>query len=199
MILYSSNLRQIWARMPPSPVFNWLAVAHSALVILDHALQHRAAQVARVGSIRVSQGQGRPSALHEREQGGKAVEELVTPTDGSPPPVSNYVQPSSLLHANEAWLRQIEITATPLASLLETSIKQQVRETTKVPEPLQPISTSTALPTAAETKLHEADSHFHTADMNPSRLATPSPQDLQLPVSETPPHDVFLNPSLNLL
>ena len=38
--------------MPPGPVYNWLAVAHSALVILDHALQYRAAQVTRIGSIR---------------------------------------------------------------------------------------------------------------------------------------------------
>jgi hypothetical protein len=147
-----------------------------------------------VGGIRVSQSQKRPSALHESERGGKAVEELVTPTDESPPPVSNYVQPSSLLHANEAWLRQIEITATPLASLLETFIKQQVRETTEIPEPLQPNSTSTALPAAAEANLHEADSHFPTADIDPSRLAIPSSRDLQLPVSEPPPHDVFPNP-----
>ena len=182
-------MRQIWARMPPSPVFNWLAVAHSALVILDHALQHRAVQVARAGGVRVSQSQKRPGAIHESEQGGKAVEELVTPTDESPPPVSNHVRPSSLLHANEAWLRQIEITATPLASLLETFIKQQVRETTEIPEPLQPKSTSTPFPAAA---VHEANSQFPTADIDPSRLAIPPSRDFQLPVSEAPVHDVFL-------
>ena len=191
-------MRQIRARMPPSPVFNWLAVAHSALVILDHALQHRAAQVARVGGIRVSQSQERPSGLNEREQGGKAVEELVTPTDESPP-LPTYVQPSSLLHANEAWLRQIEITATPLASLLETFIKQQVRERTETSEPLQSNLTSTALPTTAETNLHEADSTVPTADVNSSRLGDPSSQDLQLPVSEAPPHDVYLNLPFKLL
>jgi len=181
-------MRQIRARMPPSPVFNWLAVAHSALVILDHALQHRAAQVARVGGIRVSQSQERPSGLNEREQA----------TDESPP-LPTYVQPSSLLHANEAWLRQIEITATPLASLLETFIKQQVRERTETSEPLQSNLTSTALPTTAETNLHEADSTVPTADVNPSRLGDPLSQDLQLPVSEAPPHDVYLNLPFKLL
>ena len=190
-------MRQIRARMPPSPVFNWLAVAHSALVILDHALQHRAAQVARVGGIRVSQSQKRTSAPHENEQGGNAVEEFVTPTDESPP-LPTYVQPSSLLHANEAWLRQIEITATPLASLLETFIKQHVRERTEISEPLQPNSTSTALPTTAEANLHEADSLVPAADINPSRIGIPSPQDLQLPVSEAPPHDVFRNSPFHL-
>jgi len=190
-------MRQIRARMPPSPVFNWLAVAHSALVILDHALQHRAAQVARVGGIRVSQSQKRTNGLHESEQGGKAVEELITPIDESPP-LPTYVQPSSLLHANEAWLRQIEITGTPLASLLETFIEQQVRERTEISEPLQPNSTSPALPTTAEANLHEADSLVPAADINASRIGIPSSQDLQLPVSEAPPHDVFRNPPFHL-
>ena len=191
-------MRQIWARMPPSPVFNWLAVAHSALVILDHALQHRAAQVARVGGIRVSQSQKRPSGLNESEQGGKAIEELVTPTDESPLE-STYVLPSSLLHANEAWLRQIEIAATPLASPLETFIKQQVRETTEISETLQPNSTSTVLPTTVGASLHEADSLVLTADIDPSRQGIPSSQGLQLPVSETPPQDVVINSPFNLL
>ena len=185
--------------MPPSPAFNWLAVAHSVFVILDHALEHRAAQVARVGGIRVSESRKRANGLHESEQRGKAVQELVTPTDESPGPVSTYVQPSSLLRANEAWLRQIEITATPLASLLETFIEQQVRETTEISEPLQPNSTSTALSATAEADLHEADSHVLAADINPSELDIPSSHDLQLPVSQAPPHDVFLNPPFNLL
>ena len=190
-------MRQICARMPPSPVFNWLAVAHSAIVILDHALQHRAAQVARMGGIRVSQSQNRTSGLRESEQGGKAVEEIVTPADEFPPLVSTYVRPSSLLHANEAWLRQIEIAATPLASLLETFIKQQARETIEISETLQPTSTSTVLPTTAGANLHEADPLVLTADIDPSRLSIPS--DLQLPVSEVPPHDVALNSPFNLL
>jgi hypothetical protein len=185
--------------MPPSPVFNWLAVAHSALVILDHALQHRAKQVARVGGIRVSQCQNRTGGLNGGEKGGKVVEELVPPTDESPLEPT-YVQPSSLLHANEAWLRQIEIAATPLASLLETFIKQQVRETTETSETLQPNSTSTVLPTTAGANLHEAaDSLVLTADINPSRLGIPSSQDLQLPASEPPPHDVVINSPFNLL
>jgi len=84
--------------------FDCLAVAHSARVILDHALQHRAVQVARIGVIRISQSQKRTSGLHENKQGGRALKELVTITDESPP-LPTYIQPSSFLHANEAWLR----------------------------------------------------------------------------------------------
>ena len=61
------------------------------------------------------------------------------------------------------------------------------------------LTTSTALPATAETHLHEADSLVLTADTNPSRLGIPSSQDLQLPVSEAPSHDVFPNPPFNLL
>ena len=61
-------------------------------------------------------------------------------------------------------------------------------------ERLLTLTTSTALPTTAETHLHVL-----TADSNPSRLGIPSSQDLQLPVSEAPSHDVFPNPPFNLL
>jgi hypothetical protein len=52
-----------------------LAVAHAALVILDHALQYRAAQVTRVGSIRVSQSRQR--VYEKTQQEVKDVEEIV--------------------------------------------------------------------------------------------------------------------------
>ena len=84
-------------------------------------------------------------------------------------------------------------------SLLETFIKQQVRETAELSETLQPNFTSTALPTTAEADLHEADSLVLTADTNLSRQGIPSSQDLQLPVSETPPHDVVINSPFDLL
>ena len=53
------------------------------------------------------------------------MEELVTPTDESPQK-STYVRLSSLLHVNEACLRQLEVAATQLASLLETVLEQQL-------------------------------------------------------------------------
>jgi hypothetical protein len=73
--------------MPPGPLYNWLAVAHSALVILDHALQYRAAQVTRVGSIRVSPSRqrGARSDVYEKTQeDAKDVEEIV-PSTTEPP------------------------------------------------------------------------------------------------------------------
>jgi hypothetical protein len=109
--------------MPPGPLYNWLAVAHSALVILDHALQYRAAQVTRVGSIRLSQSRqrGARGGVYEKTQEEvKDVEEIVPSTADEPlSSEPTHVQPSSLLHANEAWLRQLEIAATPRTSLSE--------------------------------------------------------------------------------
>jgi hypothetical protein len=182
--------------MPPGPVFNWLAVAHSALVILDHALQHRAAQVARVGGIRVSQGQRRARGLDKSEWRERDVEEPVAATDESRSQGSSaYVLPNSLSPANEAWLKQIEIAATPLASLLETMLEHQLRdETTEVSRPREPPnSTSTALPITAEAGPHAIDPLVLTADTNLSRVDVPSFQDSHIPESEAPPDDVLLS------
>jgi hypothetical protein len=65
--------------IPPGLVYSWLAVAHSALVILDRALQYRVAQVTRVGSIRISQSRkrGARGGVYEKtQQGVKDVEEI---------------------------------------------------------------------------------------------------------------------------
>jgi len=183
--------------MPPGPVFNWLAVAHSALVILDHALQHRAAQVTRVGGIRISQCQKRTRGPSENDRREKDEEELVTPTDESPTQGLTYVRPSSLLHANEACLRQLEVAATPLAPLLETILEQQPRDKrTETSEPLEPNSTSSTLPTTAKARSHVADPLVLAADIKLSGLDVSSPQDPQVPESQAPPHDVLLDPHL---
>jgi hypothetical protein len=121
------------------------------------------------------------------------VEELVTPTDESPQK-STYVRPSSLLHSNEACLRQLEVAATQLASLLETVLEQQLLyERTKGSEPLESNSTSTTRLTTAEARPHAADPLVLAIDINLSGLDVPSPQGLQVPEPEAPPHDVGLD------
>jgi hypothetical protein len=178
--------------MPPGPVYNWLAVAQSALVILDHALKHRAAQVARVGGIPSSQSQKRTRGPDESKQGEEDAKERVSTTDESHSQGSStYVLPNSLLYANEAWLKQIEVVATPLASLLETALEPQLRhERIESSKPREPNTTLAALPTTAEVGPHAADSFTLSADTNLSRLDVPSSQDLHIPGSYAPPHDV---------
>jgi hypothetical protein len=56
--------------------------------------------------------------VYEKAQQGvtKDVEEIVPSTADEPlSSKPTHVQPSSLLHANEAWLRQLEISTTPRA------------------------------------------------------------------------------------
>jgi aarF domain-containing kinase len=163
--------------MPPGPVYNWLAVTHSALVILNHALQYRTAQITRVGSIRVSQRQerGARGGVYEKTQEVKDVEEIV-PSTGDEPLSSEptYVQPSSLLHANEAWLRQLEIAATPRESLSEIVPEQHLRGYTTVASMLlEPSSSSTTVPGIAETRPPAAEPPVPAADVNLSSSDAP--------------------------
>ncbi len=131
--------------MPPGPVYSWLAVAHSALVILD-------------------------------------------------------VQPSSLLHANEAWLRQLEIASTPRTSFSEMVPEQQLRgDTTVASVLLEPSSSSTTVPGIAETRPPAAELPIPSADVNLSRLDAPPSQHLQIPESDAPVVDVLLVNHLNSL
>jgi hypothetical protein len=143
--------------MPRGLVYNWLAVAHSALVILDHALQYRAARATRVGSIRISQSRkrgARGGVYENTQQGMKDVEEIVPSTADEPlSSEPTHVQPSSLLRANEAWLRQLEISTTPRASLFEMVPEQQLRgDTTVASMLLEPGSSSTTVRGIAETR-----------------------------------------------
>ena len=142
--------------MPPSPVHSWLAVVHSALLILDHALQYRAAQVTRgVESIRVSQSRQRGV---RGGGGGGGVYEKTRAEEAKDPdePLSSepfHVQPSSLFHANEAWLRQLEIAATPRTPFPETVSDQQLRgDTTVASMLLEPSFSSTTVPGIPETR-----------------------------------------------
>jgi hypothetical protein len=171
--------------MPPGPVYNWLAVAHSALVI---ALQCRAAQVTRVGSVRVAQGprRGARGGVYEGTQEEvKDVEEMVPSTaDKLLSSEPTHVQPSSLLHANEAWLRQLEIAATPRTSLFETVSEPQVRgDTTVAPTLLQPSSTSTTILSTAAARPPAA---------NLSTFDAPPSQHLPISESDAPQDDVLL-------
>ena len=163
--------------MPPGPVYNWLAVAHSALVILDHALQYRAAQVTRVGGIRVSQSRqrGARGGVYEKPQDVKDVEEIVLSTGDEPlSSEQTHVQQSSLLHANEAWLGQLEIAATPRTSLSESIPGQQLRgDTTVASTLLEPSSSSTAVPGFTKTRPPAAESPLPPADVNLSSSDAP--------------------------
>ena len=190
--------------MPPGPVFNWLAVAHSALAILDHALQFRAAQVARVGGIRASQSRqrarGSGGGIYESEKEAKdVVEELVTRIADESSSGLTFVQPSSLLHANDAWLRQLEIAATPQLSLSETVSELQLREdTTGASTLLEP---NTLIPTTAEARPPAAELPMLAIDdVNLSRPDGPLSQHPPIPESDASP-DVRtpLNRHLNLL
>ena len=88
--------------MPPGRAYNWLTVAHSALQVLDHAFAYRAAQLQL---IRVSQNQ-RCSQNNQGDSGPEA-----------------FVQQSTLLEANEAWLRQLQVRATPVSPLSSTVLE----------------------------------------------------------------------------
>ncbi|KAI9451411.1 ABC1-domain-containing protein [Lactarius psammicola] len=105
--------------MPPGPAFNWLTVAHSALQVLDHALKYRAAQV-QLTITRVSQNQQHSREEHENNQ---RADEPATPAHEPPSPPHAFVQQSSLLHANEAWLGQLQVAATPRPPLYGTVLE----------------------------------------------------------------------------
>jgi hypothetical protein len=114
------------------------------------------------------------------------------PTDESPQK-STYVRPSSLLHANEACFRQLEVAAIQLESLLENILEQQLLdERTKASEPLESNSTSTTQLTTAEARPHAADPLVLAIDINLSGLDVPLLQGLQVLEPEAPPHDVLL-------
>ena len=165
--------------MPPGPLYNWSAVAHSALVILDHALQYRAAQVTRIGSIPVSQrgAVARGGGVYEntQEEVKDVVEEIVPSTADEPLSTEpTHIQPSSLLHANEAWLRQLEITVTQPTSLSEMVSEQQFQGDMTVTSMLfEPSSSSTTIPGIAETRPPATELPMPAADVNLSSSDAP--------------------------
>jgi hypothetical protein len=179
--------------MPPGPVYNWLAVAHSALVILDHALQHRVSQVTRVGGIGVPQGTKRARDEYGNNRGAKDVEEPVTPADESLSPAPTYVRPSSLLHANEAWLRQLKISVTPTTQLFEAASERQLRgDATGTSTPVELNSTSSILPASAEPGPPAADTLTPASGVDVSSLDAPPFRHSPIAESDAPPNDVFI-------
>ncbi|KAI0262262.1 ABC1 family-domain-containing protein [Russula aff. rugulosa BPL654] len=200
--------------MPPGPVYNWLAVAHSALVILDHALQYRAAQVTRgvLPSTHVSQsrqpgargGAGAGAGVFEKARQQEVVvevkdvvEEMVPSRATADDPLSSeptLVQQSSLLRANEAWLRQLEIAVTPRTSWSEMVSEQQLRGDTTVASMLpEPSSSSTTVPETRPPPAAE-EPPKPAADVNLSRSDAPPSQHLQIPESDAPVVDVLPPP-----
>jgi hypothetical protein len=177
--------------MPPGPVFNWLAVAHSALVILDHALQYRAAQVTRTGGIRVSQrrqrarGDDRVGVYKNGQEAKEVLEEQVTHIADEPPSGPTHVLPSSLLHANDAWLRQLEIAATPQASPPDSVLEKQ--HTT--------VASTSTITLTAEPSL-AAKPFTLVADVSLSRLDAPLSQHAPILEPNASPDNLLLLPSL---
>ena len=82
----------------------------------------------------------------------KDVEEKV-PSTADEPLSSEPNSYPTLLHPNEAWLRQLEIAVTPRTSLSEMVPEHQLpNDTTGASMLLEPSSSSTTVPGIAETR-----------------------------------------------
>jgi hypothetical protein len=118
---------------------------------------------------------------------------MIEPLSSEP----TFVQPSSLLHANETWFRQLEIVATPRISLFETVSESQVRgDATVASTLLQP---SSIPDTAAAARVPAAEPLMLTTDINLSRSDAPPTLHLLIPESDVPQDDVILIDHLYLL
>ena len=120
--------------MPTGPVFNWLAVAHSALEILHHTLQYRATQVVRI--------RGTPSRVqqhlfngHDKKQVANNADELAfpSPANKARPPSSTYTQPSTLHYTKDSWPKQPGVAAPESSPLPATVPEQHANETSPTP------------------------------------------------------------------
>jgi hypothetical protein len=134
-----------------------------------------------------------------QEKGVKDVEEIVLSTADEPlSSEPTHVQPSSLLHANEAWLRQLEIAATPRTSLSEMAPELQLRvDTTVASVLLDPSSSSTTVPGIAEARPPATEPSMFVSKVNLPRSGVPPPQHLPIPESDAPADEVLL--LINLL
>ena len=167
--------------MPPRPAFNWLTVAHSALQILDHALKYRAAQVqlTRVPTARVPQNQRHPREECEDSQG-------IGETAPHSPPEA-FVQQSSLLEANEAWLGQLRVAVISLPVLPGTVLEPPIPPgTILTPSTLSPNLAATATLTEAEADPSAPYPFVLDAEVKVPRRHDPLPQE----APEAPPQDV---------
>jgi hypothetical protein len=168
--------------MPPRPAFNWLTVAHSALQILDHALKYRATQVqlTRVSTARVPQNQRHPHEEYEDSQGiGETAHSLP----------EAFVQQSSLLEANEAWLGQLRVAATPLPPLSGTALEAPIPPgTIPTPSTLSPNPAATATLTEAEAEPSATYPLVLEAEVKVPRRHDPLPQEvLEAPLQDVRP------------
>lgn len=111
--------------MPTGPVFNWLAIAHSALEILDYALKYRTTQIVRI--------RGTPSRVqqhlfngHDSKKKANNPDELAfpSPSNQTRPPSSSHAQPSTLHHTKESWPGQPGV-AVPESSPLPAIVPEQ--------------------------------------------------------------------------
>ena len=153
--------------MPPGQAFNWLAIAHSTLQVLDHAFRYRVAQVQLVKRHSPKE--------HENTQGFDEA------AFHSPPYV--FVRQSSLLEANEAWLGQLQFTAIPLPPLSGTVIEVPNPPGTKAASSAVGLSSQESNPTATS---FSTEAEAEPSAQNPFVLETEAlPQE-----AAELPHDV---------
>lgn len=100
--------------MPPGPLYNWLAIAHSVVDILEHAAQLRCQQLAQAGS---SLGKTR----HNEKGRGQGVE-----TEGEIVNSTRLVVPDTLHRVDEDWRRQLSLRSSLLPAV--TSSDSAARE-----------------------------------------------------------------------
>jgi hypothetical protein len=183
--------------MPTGPVFNWLAVAHSALEVLDHALRYRATQVVRI--------RGTPSRVqqhlfngHDSKREANNADELAfpSPPNKTSPPSSTYTQQSTLHHTKESWPRQPVVAIPESSPLPETVPEQHTTGTSLTPTfaPLEPntknvesatFSLNTEGRPAADPLILEVDIKAYEQDVTSSQHLPSSPG--------TPSLEVLLN------
>jgi hypothetical protein len=155
--------------MPPGAAFNWLTAAHSALQVLDHALKYRAAQaqLTRVPTTRVSRNQ-----RQSREEVNQGVDVPATPAQA-------FIQQSSLLQANEAWLGQLQVAAIPLPPISGTvTASPNLPGTTATSSAigLTPQESNPAFSTEAEVEPPAPDSLVLDAEAKMLQRHDPLPQ-----------------------
>jgi aarF domain-containing kinase len=157
--------------MPPGRAYNWLTVAHSVLQVLDHALAYRAAQVqlTRAPTTRVSQKHRHSSEETENNHGADE-------------PPQALVRQSTLLEANEAWLRQLQVTAIHLPPISGT-----VLEAPGLPDAIAALSQGSNPAATAFSTVDALDPVVLEAEPKMPRQRDPLPQVVP---EATPPQDV---------
>ncbi|KAI0310776.1 hypothetical protein OF83DRAFT_1178206 [Amylostereum chailletii] len=167
--------------MPPGPAFNWFSVAYSAVQILEHAAQYRAAQLTRTGAGTASRKRRRLEEIEEEVE--LEVEEDLESRD---------VQPSSLHRANEAWLKQIAVSPPAFLPNAFSNVRH-IRDTEALsprqveePPPLSDAFNTSVLPSTPTPDIPPSIPTFAPRPSTPLSL-DPSPQHLapELPIART--------------